>query len=444
MNKSIAFILSFILAAGILSGCAKESDITKKEQVEIFINVPILTIDCISKPELQDSSELIKYAFDSFAAQYDKYDVTLRGGKVSNFEQTDYQSNIPDAYGTDNCPDLSFGGYFAMSGYIYDGYVIPLDDIITDEIRSDFAQATWDISKGSNGKTYLMPFYALQNILCYNKDLFSQCGLDKYISDEKVIQHFSLDEWDEILSTLKEKLPSHSYPMMMYAKNNQGDTHTMIQLRCMGSEFFDENGLFNLNTPEGIAALKWLKSNYDRGFYPDNCEDLEISDCLDLFTNSQLAICVWNSSLDAGFNGFNLGYVNFPGSTPDGVNSNWITGFMAFDNGDEKKIEVVKDFLKYIYETPEMLDLSTSGQPCSISVSNRWADKLPLGQELSKNEIYSVDFTANNPNWADVRSIFYVHIHSLLDGSKSAEEVAKLIDEDCNKAINSSVRVLHE
>ena len=442
-KSRLALLLAVLLLVltCVLGGCGEQ-----KESVEIFINVPILTCDCTANPTLLDTSEIIKYAWDKFAESYDKYTVTLKGGSVYNFEQTDYQKNIPDTYGTDSCPDLTFGGYFAISGYIYDGHVIPLDDIITDEIRADFSDATWAMSKGSNGKTYLMPFYALQNILCFNKDLFSLCGLDEYVLEEDVIQGWSLEEWEKILSTLKEKLPENHYPMMMYAKNNQGDTHTMVQLRAMGSSFFDENGMFNLNTREGIAGLNLLKSNYDKGYYPIKCEELEISDNTELFMNGQIAIYVWNSALNTSMveQGLNLGYVNFPSADAHGANSNWITGFMAFDNGDAKKIEVVKAFLKYIYQNSELLDLSTAGQPCSISVNERWADKLPLGKQLAENDKYAVDFTANNPNWSGVRQAFWPHIKALLAGTETAEEVAAGIDRDCNAAINSVTRTLHD
>ena len=176
MKKTFAIILALALCIGMLAGCGQQT--AKKEAVEIFINVPILSCDCVSNPEYEKTSDFIQEAWEQFAAQYEKYDVTLRDGVVSNFPQTAYQESIPDTYGTGNCPDLTFGGYFAMSGYIYDGYVIPLDDIITDEIRADFSDATWAQSKGSNGKTYLMPFYALQNILCFNKKLFRACGLE--------------------------------------------------------------------------------------------------------------------------------------------------------------------------------------------------------------------------------------------------------------------------
>lgn len=437
MKKSIVLILVVTLLCGLLSGCGAK----QKEQVSVLIKLPTLTMPTLNDPECEQTGDFIKKAWDQFAAQYEKYDVT---SNIVVFEQTDYQSNIVDCYGTEKGADLMFGGYFTISGYIYDGYAVPLDDIITDDIKTEFSESSWAQSKGNNGKTYLMPFYALQNVLSYNKDMFKQCGLDEYCYDDNAIHGWSLDDWEIILSTLAEKLPAGQYPMMMYGANNQGDTHTMIQLRCKGSNFFNEEGLFNLNTPEGIAALQWIKDNYDKGYYPQNTENLTISDNQELFANGQLALYVYNTALAQYSEQYDLGFVNFPGSTEGGVNSNWLTGFMAFDNGDPKKVEVIKDFVKFIYETPELMEYSTGGVPCSKTVIEKYKDQIKMSDEFLKNEANTVDFTANNPNWAGVREAFWPHINALLSGDETAEEAAAGLDADCNAAITSVERKLHE
>lgn len=437
MKKIIAFSLVIVMICNMLTGCA----VNKKETVTINIKLPLLTLPAVNDPECKETSYFMQKAFDDFAAQYDKYDVSAN---IQVFEQTKYQENIVDCYGREDGADLMLGGYFAISGYMYDGYAIPLDDIITDEIRADFNESSWEQSKGNNGKTYLMPFLALQNVLAYNKDLFRQCGLDEYCYDDRDIHGWSLEEWDYILSTLRDNLPAGTYPIMMYAANNQGDTHTMVQLRCKGSSFFDEDGLFHLNTPEGIAGLQWIKDNYDNGYYPQNCENITINDCQDLFANNQLAFTVFNTALATYTQDKDIGYVNFPGADAHGVNSNWLTGFMAFDNGDPRKVEVVKDFLKYIYESPDLLAYSTGGVPCSKSVAEKYGDKVFMTDAFLKNEEYTVDFTRNNPNWSAVREAFWPHIHALLCGEETAAEAAAGIDADCNLAITSVERKLHE
>ena len=437
MKKAFSLVLVLVLLCGLLTGCGAK----KKEAVKITVKVPVLAMNCVNDPDCGDTSVFIKKAFAAFAKQYKKYDVSA---DVIVFEQTAYQEAIPDCYGKKNGTDLTFGGYFTISGYMYDGYAIPLDDIITDAIRADFSESSWAQSKGNNGKTYLMPFYALQNVASYNKDLFRMCGLDQYCYDDHKIRSWSLEEWDTVLSALAEKLPAGYYPMMMYGANNQGDTHTMLMMRCKGSKFFDESGLFKVNTPEGIAGLQWFKDNQAKGYYPPNCGDLVINDCQELFSNGQLAIYVYNTALQVYADTLDLNFVNFPGATEGGANTNWITGFMAFDNGDAKKVEVVKDFLKFLYETPEWMDYATTGIPCSKSVVERYGDKIAMAQDFLDNEAYSVDFTAGNPNWADVRTAFWPHIHALLNGTETAEQAAAGIDADCNAVIAACEKKLHK
>lgn len=119
-------------------------------------------------------------------------------------------------------------------------------------------------------------------------------------------------EWDSILSTLAEKLPEMSYPMILYAKNNQGDTHIMTLLRSRRSQFFDENGRFNINTEEGIAALQWIADSCQEGYFPAGCENMEINDCNALFLNNQLAIYMPNSASVVNMDKSTTGLVNFP------------------------------------------------------------------------------------------------------------------------------------
>ena len=442
MKKLIALVLVLVMACTLLAGCGEKAPV--KESVKLTIKVPVLAMDCVTDSEITLSDQFLKKAWDAFAAQYDKYDVT---SDLIVFEQTDYEGAITNCYGTEEATDLLYGGYFNISGYVHDGYAAPLDDMITDDIRADFDESMWSISSLSC-KTYLLPYLNLQNILCYNKDMFRACGLEDYISDKEEIQGWSLEDWEVILSTLAEKLDKNQYPMLMYAKNNQGDTHTMVQLRVKGSSFFDENGRFNLNTPEGIAGLQWIKDNYDKGYYPDNCEDMEINDCATLFANKQSAFALFNTALAQTYDAYDFekGYVNFPAVDPEGACSTFVTGFMAFDNGDAKKLEVAKAFLKFIYENEQWLDYSAGGIPCSKSTAERHGSEVFMGAMFAENNKYVVDYQMNNPNWLGVRAAFYPHIHALLTGEETAAEAAAGLDADCNEAIEEgySNSKLHE
>lgn len=431
MKKFIAMALALVLLCSVLAGCGKKPAV--KESVKINIKLPLLSMECVTDPEIKQANQFLQKAWDAFAAQYTDYDASA---DIIVFEQTDYDGAITNCYGTPEAVDLLYGGYFNISGYVHDGYAVPLDDVITDAIRSDFDESMWAVSS-TNGKTYLMPYLNLQNILTYNKEMFRRCGLDEYISDKEEIQGWSLEDWEVIFSALKENLGENEFIMPMYAKNNQGDTHTMLQMRVKGSEFFDENGRFHVNTPEGIAGLQWIKDNYDKGYYPDSCEDLEINDCAALFTSGQIAFALFNTALAQTYDvyPFERGYVNFPAVNPEGACSTFVTGFMAFDNGDTKKLEVAKAFLKYIYETEQWLDCSAGGIPCSKGTAQRHGSEVFMGEMFTANNKYVVDYQRNNPNWLGVRAAFFPHINALLTGEETAAQAAAGLDADCNAAI---------
>ena len=314
--------------------------------------------------------------------------------------------------------------------------MVPLDDIITEELRADVDDMLWKMSQ-MDGKTYMLPYYSLQNTLIYNKNLFRQCGLAEYIGEEGTIQSWTPEEWEDILATLAEKLPEMTYPMLMYAKNDQGDTHIMTLLRSKGSPFFNENGRFNLNTKEGIAALQWIADSYQKGYFPAGCENMEIIDCSNLFTNNQLAIYMANSATLPGMDRHSTGVANFPSPDGKGYNTSFVTGFEIFDNGDPEKVQAAKDFLRYFISNEELMNYAQVGIPASNATAERVSKHIFMQEAYNANTGNTVDFTANNPNWRGVRDVFYTHIHELLAGTKTPQEAAEALDADCNAAIET-------
>lgn len=430
-----------VLFTVLLTGC---SDITqKKEEVTLTVKLPVQEMNCVSDEEIDCAEAFLEKAGEMFAAQYEKADVTIN---MQVFAYTDEKEAIPDCFDTEDAADLLYEGYFNMASYIHTGRVVPLDDIITEEIRSDIDDSFWQMSR-IDGKTYMMPYLNMQNILIYNKDLFRQCGLEQYFGTGREIQNWTMEEWTDILDTLADKLPNGVYPMMMYAKNNQGDTHTMSRLRAFGGKPFDENGNFNFEDEKIIQALKWMQGGVEKGWYPPHSENLEIKNCSELFSNRQLAIYHFNNANTTLYNDIEeYGFVNYPGN----VATTFPNGFEVFDNGDEAKIQAAKDFIKFIYETDELLDLSAGTIPVSKKVTEKYEDSIVMLKEFSANNDHVVDFMNNSPNWQgsdnSFRSVFWVHIHDLLQGTATPEECAAALNVDCNAALAAGREdsILHE
>ncbi|MCM1237325.1 MAG: extracellular solute-binding protein [Ruminococcus flavefaciens] len=431
-RKIVAMMLAAVLCGSILAGCGAEEKAEEKKEITLCIKVPNLTLNAVSRPDIPDSGVFLEMAGEAFAAQYEKADVKVQ---VETFEYVDEVEAITGSFGTEDATDILYEGYFNMASYLHTGKVVPLDDIISDELRGDIDDASWAMSM-TNGKTYMMPFLSMQNILIFNKKLFRDCGLDKYIADKVVIQDWTMEEWTDILNMLAAKLPKQTYPMMMYGKNNQGDTHIMSYIRAFGSTIFREDGQFDFENEKAVKALEWLQSGVDRGWYPPHPENLEISDCNELFGNGQLAVHIFNNANFTLYDNMeDYGYVNFPGK----VATSFVTGFEVFDNGDDLKVEVAKELIRFIYENDEWLELSAGNIPASRKVAQKYQEQITMLNEFTQNAENVVDFMNNSPNWqgsdTSVRSVFWPNIHELLAKKISPKECAKKLDEACNAAL---------
>lgn len=426
-----------LMAAGVvtvagssLAGCTPSDE---EQTVHLLVKVPRTGHTVSFDSSITQIDQVIRRLIDSFAKSYQRFPIDV---ELEVFEQIQYDNAVVDDYGTDKAPDILYGDYFNMSTYIHTGTVIPLDDVITPHIRESVYSYLWDLSS-VEGRVYMMPYLARQNVLGYNKELFHQAGLDSFIRDDEIAS-WSLDEWTYILDTLAQKLPRGIYPMMMYANSSQGDTHIMTLLRAAGSSFFDETGHFNIATPEGIAALQWIQDGVDKGWYPPHAENLEIEDCSSLFRSEQLAIYMVNNASIVRYDN-TIGLVNFPGPDEDGCATTFVSGFEIFDNGDERKQQVAKDFLTYVYTSDELMSYAAGTLPASVAVSELYGKDIEAFDLFLANQDNVVDFTGNNPDTRAVREIFYTCIHDLLTHEASPEETAERIDAQCNEAIDEAI-----
>ncbi len=428
-RRMICFALIGAALLSLMTGCGTES----KPAVTLNIKTPLFSIDPPAGLEdYQDIYSFLSAAAEDFAAQYTEADVTVHVTQYSGDRQT---AELDGCFDTEDAVDVLFSN---LSSYLFTGRVVPLDDIISDEIYSDIDESVWETCR-FDGKTYLMPFFGSQMVLCYNRELFRQAGLDAYLTEEDTIQSWTLEEWDEILRALRAELPNSVYPMMMYAANSSGDMHIMTLLRSRGSTFFDDDNLFDLETPEGTAALQWLRDCNENGYFPPNAENLEMLDCYDLFMNGQLAIYCANTSHQIMYDeaGLDYGLVNFPSEDGAGFNTTTYLTFQVFDNGDDAKVDVAKAFVKYIYES-DWLDYSAAAIPVSSKVSEKYKSELNNVWKYIENLGRNNNYTGNNPGWNEVRKEFYLHIRDLLYGEKDVSEIASELDSTCNTILKSA------
>lgn len=423
-----------LLLCGALAGCGQKKE-TEQKPLTIRIKCPPMTMAYDAEHLDAEVYDLFTEAAEKFKSQYDGAEVNF---VIEKFQYVDEKEKVIDKFGTEEAADILFGGSFNLPTYILEGRLASWDEIIDDELRQDIDDAIWKQCM-ADGKTYLMPYYQLQNNLMVNADLMRAAGLDAYIPKKDTIAQWSTEEYNDILQALKASMTDeHTFPMFAYASNNQGDLHTMMFLRAYGCEIFDEAGNFAINTPEGIQALKWIKGLNEQGITPKGAENLDLISNMELFYNGQMAICMGNQvNLNDCRNiyGLDVFLANFPSLDGNGYATSYLNGFTLFDNGNPEVLKAARDYIRFIYSDEELLRYSLSSTPVLKSYVEKHKDEVWMMQAYSDNSSNVVDFLHNTPNWEGVRAVFYPNIQDLYQGIKTPEEVAEGIDEKCNAAI---------
>lgn len=433
-KRMLTLVLAVILCIA-MTGCGSKTETKKEKPVTIRIKCPPMTMAYDKDHPDEEVYDLFTEAAKKFKAQYDGPEVNFI---IEKFQYVDEKKQVIDKFGTDEAADILFGGSFNLPTYILEGRLASWDPVIDDKLRDDVDDAIWKQCV-TDGKTYLMPYFQLQNTLLVNADLMRKAGLESYIPSKGKIAQWSTDEYNTILKKLKASMTDkRMFPAFAYASNNQGDLHTMTLLRAYGCQIFDKDGNFAINTPKGIRALKWLKRLNQQGITPKGAENMELMSNMELFYNGQEAICLGNQvNLNDCRNlyGLDVFLANFPSQDGKGYATSYLNGFTLFDNGDEEVLKVARDYIRFIYSEEKLLRYSLSSTPVLKSYVKKNKDKVEMMEAYSKNSSNVVDFLNNTPNWEGVRAAFYPHIQELYRGTKSPEQVAKGIDADCNAAI---------
>lgn len=435
MRKRLLALGLCLLLCGTLTGCGQKPEEPVRETVTLRIKCPPMTMAYDAEHPDVEVYDLFQEAAEKFTSQYEGADVNF---VIEKFQYVDEKAKVIDKFGTDEAADILFGGSFNIPTYILEGRLAPWDEAIDDALRADVDEAIWAQCM-ADGKTYLMPYFQLQNTLMVNADLMRSAGLEEYIPAEDTIAQWSTDEFNLILQKLKASMTDeHTFPFFAYASNNQGDLHTMTLLRAYGCGIFDADGNFAVNTPEGVRALAWLRELNEQGITPKGAENLDLMSNMDLFYHGQMAMCMGNQvNLNDCRNlyGLDVFLANFPSQDGRGYATSYLNGFTLFDNGDPQVLRVARDFIRFIYSDKELLRYSLSSTPVLKSYVEEHRDEVWMMQAYSDNSANVADFLNNTPNWEGVRAAFYPNMQELYRGTQTPGEVAAAIDERCNAAI---------
>ncbi|MGE7022981.1 ABC transporter substrate-binding protein [Solibacillus cecembensis] len=450
--------LTMGLATGLvlsaLAGCAEkesgnsevDSDSGKEVELRVWLT-PQWKGVLDGSEEGADYDSFFKHAAERFEKEYKDHNVNVNVEVVAG-DQRDELLNVNLNGGTP--PDVFFESVFAMGDYAHRGALVPINDIVDDAAKNDIAQNYWDnVTFGDD--VYFYPFSQNPGTFAYNAEMFEAAGLEKYIGGEEEIKTWTLAEYEEILKALKENLPkekySNAYPMGLFALNNQGDTWNLAYLRMFGNQFFDKDGQLVINDENGAKAASWMKKIYDAGYTNPGAESVSSNDVNAMFQNQQLAISFTNAIL---FNNakadmesgkapkFDIRLANIPSESGDPLSFTYVTGAAVFDTKDETRIQVSKDFVKFMSTDPELVKASKNGVPVRNSVVEEFSAENPFFAAYAANAPYVFNFTGNVPGYSQLRQVLYPELQALYTGAKTAEETVEGYQTKGNQVIEEA------
>ena len=397
--------------------------------------------------EKADYDSFMNYAAEKFMEQYDKEDVKINVEVIAG-DQRDEMLNVNLNGRTP--PDIFFESTFAMGDYVHRGALVPITDIIDDEAKADIDQSLWDeVTFGDD--VYFYPFTNNPGTLVYNADMLRDAGLEEYIGEEDQLKTWTMDELETILEELKENTPtdkySNAYPMGLFALNNQGDTWNLAYLRMFGNAFFNDEGNLIIDDENGAKAAAWMKKIYDNEWVNPGAESVSSNDVNAMFQNQQLGVSFTNSILynnlqadmeSGNIEEFDARLANIPSESGDPLSFTYVTGSAIFDTGDEKRMEVSKDFVKFLSSDPELVKASQNGVPVRASVAEELSDENPLFTAYEENAEHIFSFTGNVPGYNELRQVLYPELQAMYTGGKSPEEAIQSYQEKGNSVIDSA------
>ncbi len=88
-----------------------------------------------------------------------------------------YNQAVDIAFTSNQAPDIIRPAVSNFNSFVTKDYLAPLDDLLTDEMKTVFGSLLIEGLNKKDGKVYSLPNFAYTKRLIYNKDLFDKAGL---------------------------------------------------------------------------------------------------------------------------------------------------------------------------------------------------------------------------------------------------------------------------
>lgn len=390
---------------------------------------------------------ILNNAIDGFNKAYAQKGYTVVLDKFAGSERS---AKMAAAIEANQLPALLFSAWFTTTDFIHQGYVSDISDIAATVKDDMFPNAYKDTQ--INEKSYMIGLYQSYYGMMYNADMFREAGLEQFVpEDENALAYWTLDEFDVILTKLKDYFAgTEGYPMGLFAASSQADTF-MLDWLCMYGGKMWSDGASAAGSDENVVKaldtmIQWMKD----GKVNSNVATKDGTEVAPDFKNGLSAICSaqissYNNtirSMEAGeFAECDLRMAAVPmkdNGKDTSLMANYIYGASILENGKEDEMAVARLFLTWLLEDEESLAaINTNAFPCFTAIAEdpKVVADHPMYPAYTEAASYIWDFTGNVPGYVGTRSKLFPQLQAAFSGSKTAAQALADYQKDANEVI---------
>ena len=428
MKKLFALLLAAVMVFGLCACSISQNDNSKVE-----ISLWTYPIGNWGKQE----------TVDALIANFNKVhpNITVT---VEYLTYTDGDDKVNTAIEGKKAPDIIMEGPERLvANWGAKGLMVDLSDMIDATDKAELNAAALAACYTADGKCYEYPLVMTAHCMAINKTVFEAAGAMQYLDAEK--RTWSTENFIKAVDAVY----AHTNKTVgaVYCKGQGGDQGTRALVNNLyGGTFTNAaHTEYTWNSDKNVQALQKLYEmkgiSYDAGIVG--------GDEIALFYNGTLnmAFC-WNIAQQLNPNSANTGsgktangdeilFMGFPtedGSAPKLQGGIW--GFGVFNNGDQKKVDAAKTFIKYMCDSAATADAVKAANYFAVrskaegtDLSTIWADNAVMN-EYNVLMPYLGDYYQVTTGWAEARTQWW----NMLQKVGAGEDISKVVEQFCNAA----------
>ncbi len=361
---------------------------------------------------------------------------------VEYLTYADGDAKVNTAIEGGTAPDIVMEGPERLvANWGVNGKMVDLSDMLDETDKKELSAAALNACWAGD-KLYEYPLVMTAHCMAINKTVFEAAG---------ALEHINLDThtWKSVADFEAAVAKVYEYTKkdvgVVFCKSQGGDQGTRALVNNLKGGTFTNaaHTEYTWNSAENVAALQMLKDMDGIRFDPASDGGAEIQ----LFYNEtiSMAFC-WNiaQQLNPGtantgaektINGNEIEFLAFP-ADGDAKLQGGIWGFGIFNNGDQKKIDAAKVFIKYMCDSAKTADAVKAANYFAVrnAAENTDLSKIWEGNDIMAeyNKLMPLlgDYYQVTTNWTAARAAWWEMLQDVGEG----QDIATVVEQWCNQA----------